>query len=439
MGFTNAGLFNGGHTTHYAISYDDTFSSADGITRAALLMDGCEQDFNLMLEWFSGVSFEFSFPISVQIANGPMRGANWVDPPNISLPFGYNPTVTIKPGTGTTGDFIRYLLVSEVTEMFMASQDRGWYESTSLFSGADEGSKREGLSRFLGYEFIVANQPRLDGVRYPNFEVVANWLNAPARPNYVDNNPDDHKPDTVNMLHDLLSLHYLHDQLGFDISKIINAGASTLGGVYRNLTGKSDGWHRSSTSSVPTIRSGMTDRPAGDKIFPVAHLDNLSSAKIQSGANLNERILSLDNLALAEVVVKLASDNPAILSIPPQVTFPVGVWAVGINLTAAAIIGPTQTVNIHATYAGKTLSSSIQILPRPSILGAVGVCTLTDSEPNVSTIRGAMREQRRSVVTEEQRSIRRNRRLRAGNGYTPTGSRDGSPIALPSRSATPLC
>jgi hypothetical protein len=49
----------------------------------------------------------------------------------------------------------------------------------------------------------------------------------------------------------------------------------------------------------------------------------------------------------------------------------------------------------------------------------VGVCTLTDSEPNVSTIRGAMRDQRRSV---EQRSIRRNRRLRAGNGYTPTGS-----------------
>jgi hypothetical protein len=36
----------------------------------------------------------------------------------------------------------------------------------------------------------------------------------------------------------------------------------------------------------------------------------------------------------------------------------------------------------------------------------VGVCTSTDSEPNVSTIRGAMREQRRSVVTEEQRSIR---------------------------------
>jgi diketogulonate reductase-like aldo/keto reductase len=45
-----------------------------------------------------------------------------------------------------------------------------------------------------------------------------------------------------------------------------------------------------------------------------------------------------------------------------------------------------------------------------------------DSEPNVSTIRGAMREQRRSVMTEEQRSIRRNRRLRAGNGHTPTGS-----------------
>ena len=34
----------------------------------------------------------------------------------------------------------------------------------------------------------------------------------------------------------------------------------------------------------------------------------------------------------------------------------------------------------------------------------------------------ATREQRRSVVTEEQRSIRRNRRLRADGGHSPTGS-----------------
>jgi len=148
MGFTSAQLANGGRTAHYQISYDDTFSAADGWVRAAQLMDNCEDDFNLMQEWFSGVNFQFSFPINVQIANA-TGGASWNDPPNIALPFGYSPTVTINPGTGTTANFIRYLLVSEVTEMFMASQNKGWFESSSVFSGADEGSKGEGLSRFL--------------------------------------------------------------------------------------------------------------------------------------------------------------------------------------------------------------------------------------------------------------------------------------------------
>jgi hypothetical protein len=55
-------------------------------------------------------------------------------------------------------------------------------------------------------------------------------------------------------------------------------------------------------------------------------------------------------------------------------------------------------------------------------LGACRSVHVDRSEPNVSSNRGAMRQQRRSVVTEEQRSIRRNRRVRAVGGHTPTGS-----------------
>lgn len=156
MALTSAGLPNKGRTTHYQISYDDTFSKADGLDRAAALQAKCEQDFTLMSGWFAGVNFEFSFPIAVQVTNA-TGGASWTDPPDIALAFGYSPTVVIKPGTGTSADFVRYLLVSEVTEMFMASQKKGWYQDTSAFSGADEGSKGEGLSRFLGVQFKIAN------------------------------------------------------------------------------------------------------------------------------------------------------------------------------------------------------------------------------------------------------------------------------------------
>jgi hypothetical protein len=372
MGQTSRGLANGGQTAHYQISYDTSLSTADGLTRAQGLFDQCELDFNLMTSWFAGVNFEFSFPISVQINNA-SGGASWNDPPNVVLPFGYSPTVSMNPGSGTSVDFIRYLLVSEVTEMFMASKNNGWFEDTGLFGGADEGSKGEGLSRFLGFQFKVANG--LQNVRYPSFEVVNLWLNSgvppnpnsPIRPNYVDNNPDDHNPDIITGCTTCF-LYYLHNQLGFGITDIINAGADTLGDVYRNLTGKSDGW----TSFINLVNAhyppGPVYHPAGDNIFPVPNLANLSSVQIGSGSAETSRILSLDTQAPAEVSVSLTSDNPAVLSVQGTVNFSVGDWSAAVNLQAAPIVGPAQTVSIHASYAGETRSAAIQITPSPSII-----------------------------------------------------------------------
>jgi hypothetical protein len=48
--------------------------------------------------------------MNVQIANA-TGGASWDDPSDIQNFFGYTPTVTINPGTGTTANFIRFLLV----------------------------------------------------------------------------------------------------------------------------------------------------------------------------------------------------------------------------------------------------------------------------------------------------------------------------------------
>ncbi len=140
MGFTSAGLPNGGKTNHFQISYDDSYSSADGLGRAQALMDLCEQDYRLMSGWFSGVNFEFSFPIPLQIENA-AGGGSWSDPANIELPAGVSPTIHIQPGAGTSVNFIRYILVSEMTEMFMASQNKGWFESTVCSTAAMKGAR----------------------------------------------------------------------------------------------------------------------------------------------------------------------------------------------------------------------------------------------------------------------------------------------------------
>jgi hypothetical protein len=363
MGQTTQGLTNNGQTAHYQISYDTSLSPSDGLTRAQGLMDKCELDFHLIAGWFSGVNFEFSFPIGVQINNA-TGGASWDDPPDISLPFGYSPTVQINPGSGTTVDFIRYLLVQEVTEMFMASQNAGWFESSGTFHGADEGSKGEGLSRFLGFQFKLANG--LQSFRYPTFEVVSIWLNS-ARPDFVNNNPDDNQPDIVNGCTTCF-LYYLHNQLGFSINAIIGAAAGNLGEVHSKLTGRADGWPAFISLVNLHYPPGLTYNPAGDNIFPVPNLANLSNDELPSGSSQVRRILSLDTQAPAEVTVALSSDNPAVLTIPAQVTVPVGDWAAGIALTAAPVTGPAQGVTIRASYAGKTLLANIEITPRPSIL-----------------------------------------------------------------------
>ena len=371
MGFTNAGLANGGQTAHYQISYDDTFSPAAGLTRAAQLMDTCEADFDLMQSWFSGVSYKFAFPIGVQIQNV-SGGAKWRDPADIEIPFGYHPTVTIMPGAVTSVDIVRYLLASEVTEMFMASQGDTWFGDTTLFTNANEGSKGEGLSLFLG-----AQLPGLPAASFSGFQDVPNWLNAPTRPNYVDNNPDDLPKDPITGCTTCF-IYYLHNQLGYSINRIIAAGASTLGGVYTNLTGKTDGWQSFIDLVDLHYPRGTSYSPIADNIFPVPNLQFLQNAQILSGSTETIGFLELDTSALCAVTVALKSDNPAVLTVPPQVTIPVGGLTAGFVLEAAAVTGPLQTVAIHATYAGTTLSANVQILPRPSII----VGQVTDASLN---------------------------------------------------------
>ena len=218
-------LVNVGSTTHYSISWDNdpnpvgapALTTADGPDRATQLLAVCETDYNLMATWFPGISLTVATPVAVNIVPGGYAGAGW------------GPPISLRPGNGSGLNVTRYLLVAEVVEMFMLAQNKGWFAP----DGSNEGAAGEGLSRFLSTEFLV--QSGL-GSTMPGFDTARFWLNSP-RVDYVNNIDEyDHAPDAKSGCATLF-LYYLSYQLGYNIQRIIAAGAPTLAGVYTNLTG----------------------------------------------------------------------------------------------------------------------------------------------------------------------------------------------------------
>jgi len=254
MALTTTGLTNGGVTAHYRFQYDDSLSApinpgGPEPARTNAVIAACEADFNQMSGWFGGIALDVNFTIPVNVTqNG--GGASW------SLSGG-NLTVTINPASGNAA-FVRYLLVAEMVEQYMRAQGLGWYGSNT------EGSEGEGLSRFLSAQFFI-----LGGFGNPpaGFANSNSWLNSP-RADFVNNiNLTDDGPDAVTGCSTLF-IWYLFAQLGFSINQIVAAGASTLGGVYRNLTGDTADpfpfFKRLMDVTFPgtaTITSGNLDNP----------------------------------------------------------------------------------------------------------------------------------------------------------------------------------
>ncbi|MBV8682864.1 MAG: hypothetical protein JO111_08330 [Caulobacteraceae bacterium] len=224
---TNANLNNNfglgaGITPHYAITYDDSLSTADGQDRANALIGDCEGDFTWMSNLFGNIGIPFSFPVSLQISPGSYASAGW------------GPPITLTPGNGQPEVLLRYLVVSEVTEMMMDKKANGWGYS---FGDSNEGSKGEALSRFLGFQFLSQNSLSTSILNESGgtFFVSNSWLNSP-RTDFVNNNPDDNHPDATTGCTTLF-VYYLFHQLQFTIPNIIGAGSRFLSGVYTNLTG----------------------------------------------------------------------------------------------------------------------------------------------------------------------------------------------------------
>jgi hypothetical protein len=218
MALTRNGLTNGGATTHYQFQYDDFPACALEPARANQVVAAAEADFNQMTGWFGGTVLDVNFRIPVNVTQND-GGAGW------SL-SGSNLTVTINPADGSAAT-IRYLLVAEMVEQFMRAQNLGW------FGSGTEGSQGEGLSRFLATQFLFSKGLGDPPAGFGNSNA---WLSS-ARADFVNNiNRTDDEPDAVTGCA-LLFIYYLFSQLGFTINNIIAAGANTLAGVYRNLTG----------------------------------------------------------------------------------------------------------------------------------------------------------------------------------------------------------
>ena len=219
MALTTKDLTNGGRTAHYQFQYDDSLAGGSEPTRTNAVLAACEGDFNLMTNWFRGTGLDVDFPIPASVTQN-SGGASW----SIS---GRSLTVTINPGNGNAAS-VRYLLVSEMVEQFMRAHNRGW------FGAGTEGSQGEGLSRFLAARFLSFN-----GLGNPpaGFDNSNRWL-ASNRLDWVNNiRAGDDGPDEVTGC-SLPFIYYLFSQLGFPVDDIIAAGANTLGGVFRNLTGE---------------------------------------------------------------------------------------------------------------------------------------------------------------------------------------------------------
>ena len=390
MAFITTGLTGGGVTTHFSFSYDEslrkTAANPGGLEpdRTNAVIAQVENDYTQMSTWFGGITSVTGIKVQVTTQS---NGASWSGSTT-------NTTIQLKPGGASytpTPEYLRYLLVSEVTEIFMMTQNTGW------FQGSDEGSKGEGLSRFLGARLLDINgfadlQLRTD------YGTARLWLNS-IRADFVNNAPDDNGYDATNGCTTLF-IWYLFTQLGFSEAEIVAAAASSLGGVYTNLTGDSSDpfpFFKSLLDGVyPSTTSSAIAGPNPDNPWPITRLsfwmDKNSFGKDEAHdlvtapntgvvpnafflilEGLNRRVLGATTPSVSGAATGLAGfsmtpngsgpdyEQPADTAIPQRVRFPYD-----IRLTSAALADfpapgqnpVTYELDGAITFAGHTSTAA---------------------------------------------------------------------------------
>ena len=166
--YTTTGLTNNGATAHFQFHYE---SSLQGLgleparTNSVLVSNNpvCENDYQIMAGWFNGITLNPVYPVPLPVYVANLSGGANVQ--NI---------ITLRPGNGSAA-YLRYLYISEITELFMDSQNKGWFAPDR----SNEQSCGEGLSRFLAQQFLVLTGL---GVAEPGYAISPSWLNSSLPP-----------------------------------------------------------------------------------------------------------------------------------------------------------------------------------------------------------------------------------------------------------------
>ena len=381
MPYITTGLPNGGRTQYFTFQYDSALSQARGLDLATAVMAHSDDDLAQVVSWFSGRSLDTVLPINVSIATvatdsrgrpTEFVGASWsgygLIPLQVTISIG-----ELLMGSGTPQMFARYLLVSEVTEMYMRGM--ATLGLSQWFGNLDEGNKGEALSDFLATQFLLKNFPgvtSLPTVLSGSTRVTNLWLNS-ARDNFLEVADDDNVPNTkIGCC--ALFLFYLHDQLGYRIEEIINKGAHTLSEVYAQLTGDAaaNAWIKFSTlvnTHYPNSRNAsgnFTPRynPMLETIFPVVDLVAVGATPQVTWASPSPPALNvlLGGPAPIPLMIDIESDHPEIIP-PPTVT----VHAAQASAATPFTVIPqpagflSRAVTLTASYAGTQRSALVMV------------------------------------------------------------------------------
>lgn len=200
-------------TKHFAFEYNNELNADDAKALGKALADTAERDFARMEFWFSGAAP--SGPIDTKI-NLALGGASNDNVNNINLRL------------GATANFVfaRSTLVAEVMEIFMATNPFGWKP------GDNSG---EGLSQLGAFTIYPDQRGVLNGPQIWLDTSISPTPAKPSRPDFV-NKTEAFDGNFISFGCALLFLYFLRSQLGFSMKAVVSAHASTLEGVYANLT-----------------------------------------------------------------------------------------------------------------------------------------------------------------------------------------------------------
>ncbi len=254
----NPNYIQRGSTAHFVVFYDSALGNA-GASAADAVLGKCEADFNTLRGWFSNTT-PGSLPFNIYITTA-SNGASHASCSSTTLYLGANSSNPIN------NSFVLQLLIAEEDEVFEAAFDHGWN------CGASNG---EGLSRVLANDLYP-------GVEPSNFVSSASWLDAPGRPDWI-NNTEGTDQHYVSIGCSVLFLNWMRFQLGYSWTQIIAAGDSTLAKTYQRLTGQTDGYALFTALMDRTYPRGTPSGLTTDNPFPLQDVAYTAVFRPGSGA-----------------------------------------------------------------------------------------------------------------------------------------------------------